>query len=293
MTVAVDYDRDGRYETVETIYVYDFEKARQESESRKQENRDRAWSDQSMKDRSANKQNQQQRGRQNENASKNRLASMKRHQQSQQDQSKSAHDASLASVQGTIESTHTEKLAGSDSSWMLARIESQDGEMVVVCLGDRKQLSGMKLQSGDMVQIKGVRSRLNDREIVMATQVTHDGSTLETPLPNRVQLKRVKAELLKKDTVRFRGFDEPHLLAKVKTKSGRTILVNMGPESKYEDVNLSSGSSMRLLVRPGTIAGERAMIAQEVKIGDATVELPRPDDRTQFKKKRVANRIQL
>lgn len=288
LTVAVDYNRDGRYDALETIYMYDFEKAKQQSESRKRRGMQQAQREEAERNRRMEESEQKmaaedRRSPQERQARRDRLASMRRARGDMQRRSSGKQMPSLVSCQGTIQSMRKEQMAGGDTRWVLARVEGDDGKTNVVCLGSAEKLSQLDLRQGDSIQIKGVRARMNDRPIVMVTQIRHNGKQLDTRLPKRVSLKRVKAEVQSMRTVKFRGLDQPHIIAEVKTKGGKNELVNMGPKAKYDQVDLREGDSLKLLVRPGTINGQDALIAQEAKIGGETVRLPRPEDRKRFK----------
>ncbi len=282
LTVAVDYNRDGRYDALETIYVYDFEKAKQQSESRKRQGMQQAQREQAEPNRQM-RGGDQETAQQQRQSRRDRLASMRRARGDMQRRSSDDRLPSLVSCQGTIQSMRKEQMAGGDTRWVIARVEGEDGKVNVVCLGAAQKLNQLDLREGDSIQIKGVRARMNDRPIVMVTQIRHNGKQLDTRLPKRVSLKRVKAELQSMRTVKFRGIDQPHIVAEVKTQGGKNELVNLGPKAKYDQVDLREGDSLKLLVRPGMISGQDALIVQEAKIGDKTIQLPRPKDRKRFK----------
>ncbi len=246
VSMRVDYDNDGVFDAVETLYVYDLEQARRSSNQRKSEGR---------------------------RMSNNR-------QENQQ----------MISVTGDINSIQSAKMAGMDQRHQLAKIETEDGKRLAVCLGTEQELSKLKLSEGDKIEVRGRKARVNDRTVLMAQQVTHDGTTVSPETQQRSKMKRVKAEVKSTRTVKFRNADEPHLIARVETQRGKTETVNMGPKSKFSNVDIEEGSQVKLLVRQGRINGQEALIAQEVNFDGQTIKLPRPQDRQRFTNSSRTNR---
>jgi len=296
VSVAVDYDWDGRFDAVETIYVYDLEQAKQSSESRKRKTRDKRSADIRRQRESDQQRKSAQQRRSGTNDDRSKTASYRsqgeqRREMDRRDrqggksmQEKTAKKARLISFTGTVNSLRSDLMAGTSSPRRFARIQSQDGKTQIVCLGTDQQLGSMDVNRQDKLQIKGVKARLNDRPIVLATEVKRGDQTVQIDLPRRVRLKRVKATLKDHRTVKFRGFDDPFLVGQIETLGGKRALVNLGPKKKFQGVNLSDGTSMRLLVRPGKVGGQNAMIAQEVRVEGETIRLPRPKSKRRFRK---------
>lgn len=243
--VATDYDNDGRFDAVETIYYYDLQKARRSS-------RDRA-------DRDG-------RGMKQDNM-----------------QAKRGSQRKQETVQGEIVELRKEQFAGMDDRCVIARIESRNGETAKAVLGPHSQIEDLDLSEGDNITVRGVRGRINDKSMLFARMVKAGGDQVSINMPSPRGLKRVRGDIRSTRMAKFRNQDEKHLVAEVELVSGKRETVNLGPKSRVQDLDLQQGDEVSLLVRPGRINGESAMIAEQIQFDDQTVKLPRPNDIKRFR----------
>lgn len=254
ITIGADYDNDGRFDALETIYVYDLQQAQQRSRQR------------------ANVQQQSNRN----GGSDARQASSSQQQNA---------DRRTLEISGTISDTKTERIAGQDSEFLIAHIDTDRGDRMCAVLGPKQKLDRLDLEQGDQIDVQGVRARLNDKLVVMADKVSHDGRSVQVDLPEIQRLKRARGTIESLRTVSFRGFDSPFVIAEVTTMNNRKQLVNLGPEKKLKKLELQEGDELRVLARPGTVNGQPAMIAQEIFANDKHVDVPRPDDSRKFQRR--------
>lgn len=249
--VGVDYDNDGYFDALETIYLYDLEVARQKS---------------------------LQRGRSGE-------AQQSRTQQRPDQGIKQRQQ--WYTVHGKIKELRQEDLSGLKDSCMLARIQqSKDGRTARVCLGPKGQISKLNLQEGDKVTVQGTKGHINKRPMLFARKLESDGQQISISMhkAHDRSLKRMQAEIRNTRTAKFRGFDEPHIVAEVSLRSGQKEMVNLGPKSKVDQLDLEQGDQIFLMARQGRINGEPAMIAERIRFQDKTIQLPRPQDSEKFRK---------
>jgi hypothetical protein len=247
--IGTDYDNDGRFEAVETIFLYDLERARRTSRDRAREGQHTRTQD-----------------------------DQRRESQSRQDRDRQQHH-----VQGEIQELRRENFSGIDDEVVIARIQTSEGRTAKALLGPRSQLSDLDLSEGDQITVQGSRGHVNDKMMLVAHEVRSGNSSASVDMP-RLNLKRARGEVLSKRTARFRGFDESFVVAEVELVSGKRETVNLGPESKVRQLNLSEGDQISLLVRPGRINGQPAMIAEQIRADGQTVEVPRPQDRERFRR---------
>ena len=262
VTIGTDYDNDGNFDAFERIYLFDLERARRDSSQRQNDVASR------------NGRQDDRRGQMTDGRSRDQRSDSRQH----------ANLPRTESVRGTITRLASVKMSGADENSRLAKVQTQDGKQLTVCLGPKSKLSKLDLQRGDRVDIKGVKARLNDRPILMATQLKSGNQSVSTSLPDRVNLKRAKAELVSKRTVRFKNFEQPFVVGQVETKSGNRTLVNLGPAERVDRLQLEEGDSLKILARQGTINGQSAMIAEEIRANGKTIRLPRPQDREKFRR---------
>jgi predicted DNA-binding antitoxin AbrB/MazE fold protein len=236
ISIAADYDNDGRFDGVETIYAYDLEQAKQNSRKRSE----------SRQDRRSNRSNQQQR----------------------------------ETIKGTISKIRTEPFAGMDQEFVIAHVKTNDQGKACAVLGPKDKLAKLNLKEGDKVTVVGVKGRVNDRPVLLGRRVTHDDRrvSVDVEMPGSRKLKRVRGEILSTRTAQFRNRDADYLIAKVRLNNDKEQTVNLGPKSKVASLELSEGDKVSLLVRPGTINGEGAMIAEQIRANDKMVKLSPPKD---------------
>lgn len=259
--VAADYDNDGTFDAIETLYVYDLERARQSSRQRaNQDSRDMRGSSEMerLNNSSRNNSSRQARNMQGQSSSAD---GMRTYQQRRE------------TVEGQIKNLRTQSMAGTDSKGVMARIETEQGRMATVCLGPQKQLNKLDLAEGDQITVEGVRGRVNDRTVLLARKVSSGDQQVDVQMPDARRLKRVRGEIVSKRNAKFRNQDEQHIVAKVRLISGKQETVNLGPKSKVEKLQLSQGDDVSLLVRPGRVNGQSALIAEQINTGDRTVEI--------------------
>ena len=289
VAMAVDYDNDGRYDAVETIYVYDLEKARQQSDQRRKSGDEQRMSKSGPRSQSNSQTNRGQGKSESTDARPTSARIDYRSNDSGRDrlersQSQDSQDSrqQIFTVNATIDSLQSMNMVGMDKKFQVAKVSTDDGKRLAVWMGLASDLSKLNLFEGDQVEVRGCKGRLNDRTILFAKQVRHDGQSVTIESPGRTKMKRIKAEVLQTRTVKFRNIEQPHVVARVRTQSGSTEMVNMGPKSKYRGVEIGEGTELKLLVRQGRLNGKEALIAQEVNVNGKTVKLLRPEDRTRF-----------
>jgi hypothetical protein len=259
VNIAVDYDNDGRFDSSETIYYYDLEKARDMSAGRK-----------GRQEGSSYRSSQQRDG-------------MNYRSRSQQLRQKDGRMSAQKTITGDI--TELRDMQMTDEKFRFARVESKDGEKTAkVCLGPKSNLYKLKLNEGDRITVKGRPGRINDKTMLMAEEVTAGDKKVSIDLPDSRKLKRARGEIISMREAKFKGFDEKHVVAKVELVSGKEETVNLGPVSKVDKLELEEGDDVSILARPGKVNGRPAMIAEQIEANKKVVKLPRPEDTKKFKK---------
>lgn len=244
--MAVDYDNDGRFDAVETVYAYDLQVAQQRSKQRQQ---------------------------QKSGASDSGRSSQQRARSSQQ-RSQQTHQ-----VQGKISDLRKISMHDGDGRYVVARVRTQNGRTAKVLLGREDQLSKLKLREDDQVQIRGRNGRINDQPVLVAIEVSSGDQRVRVQ-PKRMNrpLRQVQGEVLRTRTAQFRGHDEPFVVAEMRTREGQQTLVNLGPKSKLGNVNFSEADQVRLLAAPGKVNGQNALIAEQINVDGRTIKI-KPNDR--------------
>lgn len=299
--IAVDRDNDGRFDAVETIYMYDLEMAQQRSQQRDRDELDRRSGDTQREGRRrwSDQQDRQQRDR-----------------SAQQRRQSRRHE-----IEGTVRELSTVQLPGHDDQFLTARVQTEEGRTGRVMLGAEKQLERLDLEEGDRVTVSGRPGFVNDRMMLIALEIEANDETVRPQPASREgsrgdqdryrssdqerdrasqqdrrdrsrpweqerdrssqregdgdSVQELEGEVLNTRAVRFRGRAEPYVVGDVRLESGERAHVNFGPQSNFRDVDLEKGKDVQIKARRGRIGGRNAWIAEEVQFeeSDETVDV--------------------
>ena len=264
--MAVDYDNDGSFDAVETIYTYDLEKARKSS-------RDRANRE---AQKSANAQRSQRDGQlASSQGSRDERQAGSRGQSSADD--RSASNQQREPISGEIIQLQRQTLSGMDEPCVIARVRADNNRSAKVLLGPRSKLQKLKLAEGDRVSIEGRKGRVNDKSILLASTIESDGKQVSVDMPTSRNAKRIRGELLSMRTAEFQNHDGKFVIAEVQCQNGNQSTVNLGAKSKIDQLNLSEGDELRLIVRPAKMNGKPGMVADEVRANGKSVNVSPPN----------------
>lgn len=242
--VGVDYDRDGFYDAVETIFLYDLEKAQNESRKRSDDMKKQAQRD------------MQRRGNRRQ-----------------------------VQLSGEIQKLQTKRIMSAEQKQVLAQIQTEEGQTQRVFLGPQERVSQLNLDKGDDIQIKGVKGRVNNQSAIMAQFVSFNGQSIQNELPRQQKLRKFKGDIVSTRKTSFQGRDGKFVVAKLETPQEKMVQVNLGPADSFEDVDLSEGTSIKLLARRGTINGQEALIAQLIRVDGQSIDVREPTERSLRKTK--------
>lgn len=265
--IAVDYDNDGMFDGIETIYAYDFEKARKSSQDRGKREAQR-MSDTKRKSRGQNTQARTANSRRSGNAgnpSQNRLSTMRR---------------SSETVSGKLLQLRDEQIMGMDDPCVIARVRKDNNMSAKVVLGPKSQVDSWGLAEGDEIKVSGRKGRVNDRPILLASKVTWGNKTKQVDLPSSRNRKRVQAELVSMRTTEFKGHDGQFVIAEIQSQSGKKCEVNLGAKSKVNQLNLREGDQLKLIVRPAKVNGKPGMVADQIMANGKDVNVSPPKNMT-------------
>lgn len=269
--IGYDLDDDGNFDTYEYISYYDLKKARESSEQKmraKKGQRDfsRAYFDTRQNQRKGRSQSQQQAGSgQGQDQGQGQEMSLS---QSRQAGERWKFDR----IQGTIKEMKSVDLTSMDEPHSVARMKLENGRMAKVDLGPQRKVEEYKLKTGDTLIIFGTSGRINDKPMLMAHWIEYDNRVVSIRRPQDKNMRRYKAEVVKTKETNVR--DSGNLLmARVKFEDGRTTIVNLGPSDTLKAYNVKPGVKIDMLTRPVNIDGKRALVAEQLMIGDKVVDI--------------------
>jgi hypothetical protein len=264
--MAVDYDNDGSFDAIETIYTFDLEKARKSSRDRA--NRDAQKADGKQRS-SSNRQNDAE-----ERSSGDRMAGNQQQE----------------TISGKILQLQTEKLFGMDEPCVIARLRTDENWPAKAVLGPKSTLKKLQLAEGDDVTVTGRKGRINDKSMLLASSVKSGGNEVTVDMPSSRNAKRIRGELLKMRTTEFEKHDGQFVIAEIQCQNGKKATVNLGAKSKLDQLNLSEGDEIRLIVRPAKMNGKPGMVADEVMANGKSVNVSPSKQTTKAMRQRDSNK---
>ena len=200
-------------------------------------------------------------------------------QQQQQKQQQSAQQKSQQSkpmaLTGTIDKVKQVKVRGAEHTVVsLKPQDQQQGKSLVADLGKSSDLQSLNLKQGDKLTIKGPKSQVGDKHVVMARSIEKDGQTTQI---NR-QGKQMQGKVLNTHKTQIRGRE--HLIAMVEMqgqkqdqKAGK-VAVDLGPSDKL-NIDVSQGKSLTFTGVPVKVKDKRLVMARSIQSGDQMVQIDR------------------
>lgn len=191
-------------------------------------------------------QRQQQRGQQRQQAQQQR---QQRGQQSQQQQ------RGQSTISGTIESFAKVRIKNAPEDNLFARVRMEDGSSRIVDFGEISRARLLKLDSGDEVQIKGMKRTLGEHQVLEARSVkVRNAGDQQKPQRNRNMVRsgidvrgdnvmlQGTVEGIKK--VKIQGQNEELTVMKLKLKDGSSQIVNLSPWLAKQFLGIEQGDEV-------------------------------------------------
>jgi len=279
ISVAYDLNDDGVYETFERVYYYDLEQARRQSRERQmREGRGQMRRDRGMQQDRPGRRQRQQMGRmpQYQPGRGQRQQQMDRMQQDYRVRPRvpsRIERSKFEKVDGTIIEMKDVKLAGFDEKHVVARIKNRENMVAKVDLGPKGRISDLDINKGQSVSAWGKRGTINEKYMLMAYWINVDGNRVSIKRPKDMNLKRYTGKILKLKKTAFGEKTGNHVMARVELDKGGKTIVNLGPENQLGDLNVQSGKEFSMLARPVVINGRKALVAEQVMMGDKTATI--------------------
>jgi hypothetical protein len=155
---------------------------------------------------------------------------------------------------------------------VIARIETDDGQLQAVDLGPRNQVNQLQLQTGDWIAIRGVQGSINRKKMMMAMQIKTDDQQIRVDRPQAQRELRFAGEI-QETTIRSVGQNRPnHLLARVELENKEQVVVDLGSNSmlNQNNIDISRNDDIVFLARPAKFAGKNLLSATQISVDGET-----------------------
>ncbi|ALA58992.1 hypothetical protein [Nitrospira moscoviensis] len=176
---------------------------------------------------------------------------------------------------------------GPEGEHLVALVAGGMGRRMVVDLGLAKQYRDVPVMTGDEIVVRGPISWISDRKVLMAQRAFINGEMVKVKRDRTMdprQLDRgdargtdtaVTGQIEHAQPLRLRGVDRQHMVARVKTQDGRTILTDLGAPQDLDRIPLEPGRSLTVTGPTIQVNGKPLILARQVSADGATVRIDR------------------
>jgi hypothetical protein len=191
-------------------------------------------------------------------------------------------------VRGGVERVKRVALRGGpDGDHLVALVTGGMGRRMIVDLGPAAQYRDVPVMTGDEIVVRGPISWVGDRKVLMAQRAFINGETVKIKRDRAMdprQLDRRDAQsadttatgqIEQAQPLRLRGLDRQHMVARVKTQDGRTVLADLGAPQDLDRIPLEQGRSITVTGPTVQVSGKPLILAKQVSADGATVRIDR------------------
>jgi hypothetical protein len=231
--IAYDYDDDGEYDAFGYVYALDLEDLIQTTRQREDHERRRRMGQ----------------------ARSDRLSQ-------QQQRSRSIR------TKGELTNMKTIRLEGMRSPHLVGKLETDRGRTIRVDFGPKKRIrQQLDLSDGARVTVEGKRGHINDKRMLLAQRVRHDGQTFNVKRQKSERVRRFEGQVKSTHKAQLRGDrEQKHVVAKVKLQDGEMRHVALGSQSEISQIDLQKGDRIDFLAKPARIDKRMGLVAKRISI---------------------------
>jgi hypothetical protein len=166
-------------------------------------------------------------------------------------------------ISGTIDST--KKVDVRDRTHLVANVKASNGKMMAVDLGPQQST---QLSKGDQLSATGHRVKVGDKTVLIASQAQSKDADLKIDRSGR----SYSGQIASTREVTVRG--QKHLLAKVKTDDGKSMLVDLGASDQLSSLP-KEGAKLTVQGVPVKIKDRVILMARSIEQDGNKVEIKR------------------
>lgn len=148
------------------------------------------------------------------------------------------------------------------------RIRLEDGSSRMVSLGTRAEPEDLELRKGQDIDVTGLTATVDGRQILIA---------------DRIEVRDEKVTLVGKVAdfreVSLSGTRDRNLIIRMDLSNGERSLVDLGPGTQLDDLNLGKGDWIQLEGVRQQIAGRSVIVANRIRV-DAERDEPQMQQRS-------------
>lgn len=135
------------------------------------------------------------------------------------------------------------------------RVRLEDGESRMVSLGTHGEPEDLELRRGQDIDVTGFTARVDDRQIVIADRIEV-----------RDELVTLVGRVADFREVNLTGTRDRNLVVRMDLVNGERTLVDLGPGTTLDDLNLEKGDRIQLDGVRQEIAGRPVIVATRIRV---------------------------
>jgi hypothetical protein len=183
-------------------------------------------------------------------------------------------------IAGQVLRTKQVDVRGSDEKFLVALLDTGDGQRQIVDLGPTANFKAAPIYTGDQIAVRGPRVTLGKLDVVLATQTSVAGETVfikrvapaaaaavavaPTGYPVVEQVTKLEGRIQHLRTARLLGTRQEHLVAEVVTRGGRAIVVDLGPPQALWRADIKQGEWITIQGQEMNVNNRPVMLALEI-----------------------------
>jgi hypothetical protein len=176
---------------------------------------------------------------------------------------------------GTVRDIRQVRLAQHDQVHFFAKVQAPQGDLTMVDLGPVNQLRQLNIKTATTVQVNGDMAMVNGRPVLMASQVSVGGRTVNVDMPPGSRTRRLQGQITNVAVKRLEGSGQPaHVVAMLRLTPGQTVPVDLGRQDDLRDVRLRTGDTIVVLARPVPIGNKMIFVARQFSVGGKVIDEP-------------------
>lgn len=160
----------------------------------------------------------------------------------------------------------------------VVKLHLSDGRSALVDLGRHSNLDRLDLKEGDKIIAGGVRRSINGQQVILAEKIKVDGKFYDIRRVEKGSRRSAKSYTFSgtiEDTKQMttRGIRGVVNLLRVRLKDGERVIINLGPNTTLQDLDVQQGDWIRVQGQQGIINNSPVLFATSVSAHGKTHEI--------------------
>lgn len=187
----------------------------------------------------------------------------------------SSSQADATGFEGTIEGFRAMNLTtadGKSEEHSFVKVRLENGRDQVISLGTRINVPDLDLEKGKHISVSGTQDQVSGKDVLVANRIEVDGEVYRIREKNRIgggsDMVALRGTVKDVREVSLRGSENKSLIARIETKSGRSVSADFGTDPSRTALNVKPGTAVRIEGERTEVDGAMLISARKVAIVD-------------------------